>query len=93
MFIVKPVITEKAFNQSRNGVYTFRVDGNMRKDEIIRLINAQYGVTVHNIRTVKMASKTKRVGRTRQEVRIDGWKKVYVTLGKDQSLDFFTVKE
>lgn len=93
MNIVKPVITEKSYSVSAKNVFTFRVDKKMRKEDIRKAVVAQYGVEVTDVRTVMMATKTKRVGKKRTEIRLPTWKKAYVTLGKNSRLNFFDQKE
>ncbi len=93
MIFAKPLLTEKTYRLGEASVYAFRVPKDLDKPQIAGLIARQYGVTVKEVRTVMMASKTKRVGKTRQEVRLPKWKKAYVLLASGQKLDLYPAQE
>jgi large subunit ribosomal protein L23 len=87
--IRKPLITEKASLQKEGGnTVTFEVSINTNKIEIKRAVEKAFNVKVKDVRTMVVAGKSKRFGRTfgkRSNV-----KKAYVTLAEG-NIDFFGV--
>jgi large subunit ribosomal protein L23 len=87
--IRKPLITEKATLQKEVGnTVTFEVAINTNKIEIKRAVEKAFNVKVKDVRTMVIAGKSKRFGRTfgkRSNV-----KKAYVTLAEG-NIDFFGV--
>ncbi len=85
-FLVKnPLITEKGTDLSALGKYLFLVDKKATKNEIRKIINKEYKVTVTKVNIINTKPKPRRLGRT-QGVR-PGYKKAIVTLAEGQKLD------
>lgn len=81
--IERPVITEKAANESEKGVYTFIVNSNSNKHRIAEAIEVLYGVKPRKVRIAKRPSKKKRVripGREQSFGMTTEKKKAYVFL-------------
>lgn len=87
----KPIYTEKSLEKATSSVYTFEVNRQARKEEIKKAVETLFGVQVKKVRTASQKPKTKRVGRTRYEVKTKAGKKAEVwTLGK---IDLWEVPE
>ena len=90
--IVKPLITEKSNKLSeRLNQYVFIVDKDASKPQIIKEVEAMYGVKVNNIST--MLYRGKRKFRFTKSGSVSGkksnFKKAVVSLKDDQTIDFF----
>lgn len=90
--IVKPLITEKSNKLSeRLNQYVFIVDKDASKPQIIKEVEAMYGVEVNNIST--MLYRGKRKFRFTKSGSVSGkksnFKKAVVSLKDDQTIDFF----
>jgi large subunit ribosomal protein L23 len=88
--IKKPHVTEKtSLGTSASNTITLVVDRISNKIEIKKAVESLFKVDVTSVRTVNVAGKMKRSGRSfgkRQN-----WKKAYITLKEGQSVDFFEV--
>ena len=89
--ILRPVLTEKAYEGIADKRYIFEVAINANKIEIknaIEAVFAEDGVKVEKVNTVRTLGKIKRQGRTAG--RTPEVKKAYVTLKKDSKpIKFF----
>ena len=89
--IVRPVLTEKAYEGIDGKRYVFEVPVTATKTEIkmaIETVFADDGVKVDKVNTVRTIGKIKRQGRTQGRTR--KVKKAYVTLKKDSKpIKFF----
>ena len=85
--IIRPIITERAFDMQEVNRYTFEVDKRASKIEITPAIEELFDVKVLKVNTSNVKSKPKRVryvpGRTRT------WKKAVVTLAEGDSIELF----
>jgi large subunit ribosomal protein L23 len=53
--LIKPIITEKATNDSElNNCYTFHVQNSANKVEIKKAVESAYGVKVEKVRTINV---------------------------------------
>lgn len=91
--IKRPIITEKSMFLASTGWYTFAVALDARKEDIIKAINALYSVTVREVRTMRVAGKTRKVGKRAKPVTRIDWKKAIVKLAKGQKIGIFDVSE
>lgn len=88
--IKKPLISEKStIAKDDNNVVAFVVNRNANKIEIKTATEQLFNVKVDSVRTINVAGKSKRVGRTMGKR--SNWKKAYVTLQKGSSVDFFEI--
>lgn len=83
-----PIITEKSTQLAKGGKYTFRVDKNMGKYQIAKLVEEVFGVHVVNIRTQKVAGEIRRTVSGRKRIVLPS-KKAIVTLKEKESIDLF----
>lgn len=94
---ITPLVSEKAYANSQNGVYVFKAPLNMNKNEIKAAIEEQFEVTVTNIKTLVQSGKTVRFSRGKRRypgttTRKDT-KKAYVTLKEGDSIKVFDTQE
>lgn len=88
--IKKPHVTEKtSLGSETNNKVALVVDKSANKIEIKQAIENLFKVKVDTVRTVTVAGKVKRSGKTLGKR--SNWKKAYVTLQEGQSIDFFEV--
>jgi large subunit ribosomal protein L23 len=88
--IKKPHVTEKtSLGSDTTNTVSLVVDREANKIEIKQAVEALFKVQVSNVRTVNVAGKVKRFGKS--SAKRSNWKKAYVTLQEGQSIDFFEV--
>ena len=86
--ILKPVLTEKSYDNIADKRYGFIVDKRATKTDIKRAVESIFGVQVEKVNTMNQLGKMKRQGRT--EGRRPSTKKAYVQLKKDsKGIEFF----
>jgi large subunit ribosomal protein L23 len=89
--IIKPVISEKSFNQASENVYTFSVPMRANKIEISHQVKELFKVDVEDVRTVVVKGKKKRVrgvvGKRKDK------KKAFVLVKKGQKIKIFETEE
>ena len=91
--MIEPIITEKATQLTeRLNRYTFRVSPEANKFQIKDLIEKLYGVKVVSVNTALMRRKNK--SRWTKSGLLKGntslWKKAYVSIAPNQTIDFFS---
>ncbi len=88
--IKKPHVTEKtSLGSDTTNTVAIVVDKSANKIEIKQAVENLFKVKVADVRTVNVAGKVKRSGKTYGKR--SNWKKAYVTLQEGQSIDFFEV--
>ena len=86
--ILRPVLTEKAYDGFADKRYVFEVAIGANKTEIKQAIEAVFDVKVKNVNTLRTLGKIKRQGR--YSGRTPEIKKAYVTLKEDsKAIEFF----
>lgn len=95
--IITPLVSEKAYAQTAQNVYAFRVPLELNKNEIKAAVEDQFGVSVTNIKTLVQNGKAIRFSRGKNRypgttTRKD-FKKAYVTLKEGDSIQVFDVPE
>jgi large subunit ribosomal protein L23 len=89
--IKKMVETEKTIKLEGFSQYVFKVCPRADKQKIAKAVASIFQVTVASVNTMNVKRKIKR---TRHGIGIkNGWKKAYVTLKGDQTLQMPEVKE
>ena len=91
--LLKPILTEKAnIQQDKLHTYAFKVAKGSNKLEIKKAVEQFYGVTVLSVNTSVAAGKNKT--RSTKAGFIHGikpsYKKAFVTVGKDETIDLYT---
>ena len=83
--IVRPHVSEKAFNLSGDNQYIFVVSAKANKSEIKKAVKNLYGVSVLNVNIINVPTKPKRV-KGRAGMR-SGYRKAIVKLAKNNKID------
>ncbi len=83
----RPIVTEKATQESAFGRYAFEVDRRATKSTIAQAVEEVFGVKVKKVRTTMMRGKTKRSGRYRRPIKQADWKKAIVELAEGEKID------
>ena len=91
--LIKPLVTEKLTNLSATlSRYGFIVDRRANKIDIKKAVEEMYGVTVESINTANYHGKKK--SRFTKAGLLSGranhYKKAYVTLARDDTIDFYS---
>jgi large subunit ribosomal protein L23 len=85
--VLEPVVSEKSYEGTADGIYTFKVHPDAHKTQIRHAVEELFEVKVLRVNIVKVQAKPKRRGLikgTRQ-----GWKKAIVKLHPGQTIQFF----
>jgi large subunit ribosomal protein L23 len=85
--IIKPVVSEKSYELSAHGKYTFRVHPDAHRTQIRQAVESLFSVNVLDVRTLTVKAKPKRRGTTRGATRT--WKKAIVKVRPGQSIAIF----
>jgi large subunit ribosomal protein L23 len=85
--ILAPIVSEKSYHGSVNGVYTFRVHGDAHKTQIRQAVEELFEVNVTRVNVVKVQAKPKRRGQIKGTK--PGWKKAVVKLKPGQTIEVF----
>jgi large subunit ribosomal protein L23 len=86
--IRKPLVTEKSnIGRETQNLVTLAVDPRANKHDVARAVELLFGVSVLDVRTLRMPHKSRRVGR--YEGRKPQWKKAIVRLAEGQKIEFF----
>jgi len=91
--VIKPQITEKTLEMSKNGRFTFVVAKEARKEEIKKYLKNVFNVDVVSINTLTNAPEIKRNIKKSVKFKKGGIKKAIVKLKKGQSIDLFEVEQ
>ena len=84
----RPLVTEKStIAREEQNIVTFAVDPKANKHEIKSAVESLFEVKVLDVRTIRMARKTRRVGRFMGKK--PEWKKAIVRLAQGQKIEFF----
>ena len=83
-FDMIPLVTEKGVLLQEKGFAVFRVPRQITKGQIRQAIKARYKVPVLAVKTISMAAKSRKRGRT--EGKTAAWKKAYVKVDDIQKL-------
>jgi large subunit ribosomal protein L23 len=89
---LEPIISEKSLKLASEGRYTFRVDRNLNKYQIKKLVQDVFDVHVTKVRTIKEPGELKRTFRGRKRI-IQPGKKAIVTLKDKEKIDLFEEKK
>ena len=90
--LIKPIITEKATNDSElNNRYSFQVNTKANKVEIKKAVEAVYGVSVEKVRTINVRPerKTRHTKTGIQHGKTNAVKKAIVQLAEGETIDLY----
>ena len=85
--VLAPIVSEKSYEGSTRGTYTFRVHPDAHKTQIRQAVEELFEVKVRRVNVIKVAAKPKRRGLYRG-VR-PGWKKAVVQLRAGDTIEIF----
>ena len=85
--LIRPVISEKSYEQIAQNRYTFKVHQDAHKTQIRQAVEELFEVKVVAVRVINVQPKPKRRGVTKG-VRT-GWKKAIVELKAGDSIEIF----
>ena len=87
------VVSEKATSDHlmANNTYTFKVGMDSNKPQIKQAVESIFNVKVQSVRTLIMYGEEKRTGRLTGK--LSNWKKAYVKLHEDDSLQHLFIHE
>jgi large subunit ribosomal protein L23 len=85
--LIRPVISEKSYEQIAQNQYTFKVHKDAHKTQVRQAVEQLFDVKVERVNIVKVRSKPKRRGRILGTK--PGWKKAVVQLRKGDSIEIF----
>ena len=85
--LIRPVVSEKSYEQIQQNRYTFKVHKDAHKTQIRQAVEELFDVSVVSVNVVKVQPKPKRRGLTRG-LR-PGWKKAIVELKAGDSIEIF----
>ena len=91
--LIKPIITEKATNDSELfNRYAFVVNKKANKLEIKNAVEKAYGVTIENVRTMNypVQRNTKYTKSGIVQAMKGGYKKAIVQLAEGENIDFYS---
>jgi large subunit ribosomal protein L23 len=90
--LIKPIITEKATNDSElNNRYSFQVNVKANKVEIKKAVEAAYGVSVEKVRTINVRPdrRTRHTKTGIQHGKTNAIKKAIVQLAEGETIDLY----
>ena len=86
--LLRPVISEKSTLETERNNYTFAVARDANKFLIKAAVEAEFKVTVLDVRIVSVRPKQKRRGR-RTMGTVPGWKKAVVSIAPGDKIELF----
>ena len=85
--VLAPVVSEKSYSGTADGVYTFKVHEDAHKTQVRQAVEELFDVEVQSVNILKVQPKPKRRGLTRG--RRPGWKKAIVQLKEGHEIEIF----
>ena len=85
--VLAPIVSEKSYEASTRGTYTFRVHPHAHKTQIRQAVEQLFDVKVQRVNVIKVAAKPKRRGLHRGTR--PGWKKAVVQLRAGDTIEIF----
>ena len=85
--VLKPIVSEKSYEGTTRGSYTFKVHPDAHKTQIRQAVEQLFDVKVVGVNIVKMQPKPKRRGLHRGTR--PGWKKAVVQLRPGDTIEIF----
>jgi large subunit ribosomal protein L23 len=85
--VLAPIVSEKSYEGSTRGTYTFKVHQDAHKTQIRQAVEELFDVKVRRVNVIKVAAKPKRRGLYRGTR--PGWKKAVVQLRAGDTIEIF----
>jgi large subunit ribosomal protein L23 len=90
----RPIITEKSlFLANKSNAFTFEVDPNATKTQVVEAVEKLFGVKVTGVSTVMRGRSLRKTGKRRVNTLVPRKKKAIVTLAKGQTIPLFDLSE
>src|SRR5919204_1723143 len=86
--LIRPVVSEKSYEQITRNQYTFRVHKDAHKTQIRQAVEELFDVKVERVNVLKVQPKPKRRG-LHKGVK-PGWKKAVVQLRQGDTIEIFS---
>ncbi len=87
--VIRPLINEKSMNLVKSGFYTFEIDKNADKGDVLKFVEGKFKVGVVSVRVINIAPKLKLQISRKGNYRTSGIKKAIVRLKKGQKIAIF----
>ena len=85
--VLGPVVSEKSYAGTADGIYTFRVHKDAHKTQVRQAVEQLFEVKVARVNIVAVQAKPKRRGLVKGTR--PGWKKAIVQLQPGHTIEFF----
>ena len=85
--VLKPIVSEKSYEATTRGSYTFKVHPDAHKTQIRQAVEELFSVKVERVNVIKVQAKPKRRGMIKG--RRPGWKKAIVQLREGNEIEIF----
>ena len=85
--VLGPVVSEKSYGGTADGLYTFRVHKDAHKTQVRQAVEELFDVKVTAVNIVKMPAKPKRRGMIKGTR--PGWKKAIVQIREGETIPIF----
>ena len=85
--LIRPVVSEKSYEQITKNQYTFKVHKDAHKTQIRQAVEELFEVNVERVNVIKVQAKPKRRGAFRGTR--PGWKKAVVQLRAGETIEIF----
>ena len=85
--LIRPVVSEKSYEQITRNQYTFQVHKDAHKTQIRQAVEQLFEVKVERVNIVKVQAKPKRRGMIRGTK--PGWKKAVVQVREGDTIEIF----
>ncbi len=85
--VLAPIVSEKSYEASTRGSYTFKVHADAHKTQIRQAVEELFDVKVERVNVIKVQAKPKRRGLYRGTR--PGWKKAVVQLRAGDTIEIF----
>ena len=85
--LLSPVVSEKSYEGTADGRYTFKVHPDAHKTQVRQAVEQLFEVNVESVAILKVQAKPKRRGLSKGTR--PGWKKAIVRLREGDSIQFF----
>jgi len=85
--LIRPVISEKSYEQIQSNQYTFHVHQDAHKTQVRQAVEQLFDVKVERVNVSTVQSKPKRRG-VHRGIK-PGWKKAFVQLRQGDSIEIF----
>ena len=85
--LIRPVISEKSYEQIQSNQYTFHVHQDAHKTQVRQAVEQLFDVKVERVNIIKVQAKPKRRGLSKGTR--PGWKKAIVQVREGDAIEIF----